>query len=1027
MKTKFNGFLTLILALIVQVSFAQQKTVTGNVSDESGMPLLGVTIVVKGTTNGTSTDFDGDYSIRVDEGATLVFSYLGYTNTEQVVGTSNTMNVTMTEDSQTLKAVDLVGYSGRSRENLTSAVSSIGSDKIELMTPTTNIDNMIQGHAAGVQVVAASGKPGQNAFVRVRGQGSLQPGGGSPLYIVDGVPVPETNLNAISGSDVADIKILKDAATTAQYGSRGANGVVLITTKGGRDGAGSSIKYSSRIGFTSKTPDNFKMMNADQKLAYELELGELGVNTQLPGYVYRNDAEELARLRGVNNNWKDAVLRTGIVQSNNLSMTGGGEDSNYYFSVGHDRDQGIIDHINGFERLSARLSLENQVKDWLRLRTSVGYSRTLSDETRDRNNAQNPFQTTYHNNPYQGVYLTDENGNILLDEDGEKMYDWGPSGLNPIEYVKTNRRMDVNNTIIANVGLDIDLLENLTYTFNTGVIHERSNIQAYGVPGNRLDELIGDPDYPGSKRDEGINRLDYTLTNILNYRINKNDHNLSLTALQEFNFNEYNRHYMFTEGFANPNLSTAESAGRVVDAFTRRNRLTLFSLAAIADYDYDSKYLASASIRRDGSSNFGTDNKYGTFWSVSAGWNIANEDFFNVEQIDNLKLRASYGTTGNRTIGRYKFAGTVGFNSGYPGGSATVPTNIENPDLQWEETSMIDIGLEFGMFNNRLRGVVDVYKRTTDNLLFNAPTSYESGIPGLSIASNLGKIENSGVEIELSGDIIRTMDWSWTLGGNITFYDNKIVNLNGISDDPNYSGMQAPGTFMQWWGVGEKINQFQLLDYAGIDDENGRPLYYGGDGEKYYYTELPEDIDNLIKKGSVFADFEGGFNTTVAYKGLSLTADFAYRGGNYIYNQMYQNAITDGQNAAGNQAVNAANFWREPGDATNGNVNPSPLYAAEANVTSTRFLEKGDYVRLRNITLAYNFSNKILENTPIHSVRVYAQGQNLLTFTKFNGDPEVGISSSETIDYAETVAPGEVTLYTYPNRKTVSFGVDITF
>lgn len=1021
--------MTLLLALIVQVTFAQQKTVTGHVSDETGTPLLGVTVVAKGTSNGVSTDFDGNYSIRVEEGQTLIFTYIGYKKAEKIVGSSSTISLTMTEDSETLKAVDLVGYSNRKQETLTSAVSTIGAEKIEQMVPTTNVDNMIQGNAAGVQVVAANGKPGQNAFVRIRGQGSLQPGGGSPLYIVDGVPIPETNLNAISGSDIADIKILKDAATTAIYGSRGANGVVLITTKSGSNNAESIIKYSSRIGITSKTPDRFKLMNASQKLAYELELGELGVNTatSLPGFIHRNDQTELNRLLDANTNWKDEILRSGIIQSNNLSMTGGNEDSNYYFSVGHDRDQGIIDHVMGFERMNARFGIENQVKDWLKLRTSVSYARILSDNTRDRNNAQNSFNSLYTNNPYQAVYLKDADGNTLYDENGDAMWDWGPSDLNPIEYVQTNTEMDVINTLIGNVGLDIDLLENLTYTFNTGVIHTRRRTEGYGVPGNRLDQLIGDPNFPGNKKDDSENILDYTITNLLNYNFSKDNHNFGLTGLQEFNFNEFNRAYMFTEGFANPNLQTSESAGRVVNAWTRRNRLTLFSYGAIADYDYDSKYLMSASIRRDGSSNFGSDNKYGTFWSVSAGWNIANEDFFNVEQIDNLKLRASYGTSGNRNIGRYSYVGTVGFDSGYPGGISTKPSNIENPNLQWEETTMYNFGLEFGMFNNRLRGVVDYYKRTTDNLLFYSPTSYESGAPGLRIASNLGKIENSGIELELSGDIIRTQDWSWTVGGNITFYDNQIAHLNGYSDDADFEGMVAQDTYMQWWGIGENINQFYLVDYAGVDDTNGRPLYYGGDGQTYYWSDLPTDIENKIKKGSVFADYEGGFNTRVAYKGLSLDANFVYKGGNYIYNQVYQNAVSDGMLVKDNQSIDASNFWREPGDASIKDINPSPLFGDEGRQTSTRFLEKGDYIRLRNITIAYDFSNKVLENTPINSLRIYAQGQNLLTFTKFNGDPEVGISSGESISYAETVAPGEVTLYSYPNRKSVSFGIDITF
>lgn len=1023
MKAMFNRFLLLFMAFTVQIGFAQQKTISGTVTDRDDMPVPGVAVQIQGSTTGTSTDFDGNYSINAEEGDVLEFSSVGFETQQRTVSGESTIDVVMQDDLQELDAVELVGYSNRKRENLTSAISSVSAEKIERFTPTTNVDQMLQGNAAGVQVAAANGKPGQNAFVRVRGQGTLQPGGGSPLYIVDGVPIEETDLNAVSGSDIQDIKVLKDAATTAQYGSRGANGVVMITTKKGKNDSEGVIKFSSRIGWTDKTPDNFKMMNSHQKLDYEREMGELGVEEALFGYAYQDNPEIMDELRGINTNWQDEVLRTGIVQSNNISMSGGSDKSNYYFSAGHERDQGVLDNVLGFERMNAKLGIESQVKDWLKLRANVNYSRSLTDNSRDRNNAQNPFQAMYNNNPYQDVYERDENGEVIYDEEGNPEYDWGFSGLNPIEYVKTNTEMDIVNTIIGNVGLDVDLLEDLTYSFNFGVVHKRLRSENVQVPGNRLDQLIGDPDFPGHKVDAGSNKLDYTITNLLNYNFSENDHNLGVTALQEFNFNEFNSYSISTSGYPNPNLITAISAGRVEDAYTKRNRLTLFSYGLLADYDYDSKYLFSASIRRDGSSNFGKDNQYGTFWSVSAGWNIANEDFFEFDPVDDLKLRASYGTTGNRNIGRYRYLGTIQNEGGYPGGSTAVPDNYGNPELQWEETTMMDIGIEFNMFGRRLRGVVDYYIKNTDNLLFNAPKAYESGIPGFNVASNLGEIENTGWELSLAGDIIRNNDWTWMVGGNITFYDNKIKSLTGIADS---DGFEAPNTFMQWWGVGEKINQFYLLEYAGLDDENGRPLYYGGDGEKYYYSDLPTDQENRVKKGSVFPKFEGGINTTVAYRGLSLTADFAYKGGNHIYNQVYQNAMSDGADPSSNQAVDAANFWREPGDAAKG-ANPNPQYHSEANQDSDRFLEKGDYLRLRNLTIAYEFPKSVLDNLPINSLRIYGQGQNLLTFTKFHGDPEVGIASGETLEYSEIVAPGELTLYSYPNRKTLSVGLDVTF
>ncbi|MGS2764909.1 SusC/RagA family TonB-linked outer membrane protein [Sinomicrobium sp. M5D2P9] len=1021
MRSKITQILTLLLAFVVHVSFAQEKTITGKVTDETGMPLPGVNIVVDGSNTGTQTDFDGNYSITVNQGQVLVFTYIGMTATRKTVGSGMVINVEMTEDTQALEEVVVTGYSFKRQEQLASAVSTVSSEEIERMVPTTNVDNMLQGKAPGVSVIGANGKPGQNAFVRIRGQGSLTQGGADPLYIVDGAPLREDQLNAISGNDIESVKILKDAATTAVYGSRGANGVVIITTKSGRKNQDATIRLNSRYGFTDEIPLNFDIMNATSKLNFEKELGDLGVTAaqSLPGYTAT--PQERARLIANGIDWRDEVLRQGIVQSNNISISGGEEKVDYFVSLSHDRDTGILDHVFGFERTNARANTKFQANDWLDISVGVGHSRSLADATRDRNNAQNPFRAAYDINGYETMYQLDADGNVVLDANGNPQWNWTSTSLNPIEYVQTNLEMVVNNITLANLAANIKFNDNWNYRFSGAVNSQNEVRETQMLPGNRLDQLIGDSEFPGSKTDRNTRRVDYTLSNLLTYRLQTEDHDLEASGLYEFNFNEFNRGFMSSAGYPSAELSTVSNAGRINDAYTERNRLALVSYGLFANYDYKQKYIVGGSLRYDGSSNFGQDKQWGLFYSVSGAWNIAKEDFFNVDAINDLKLRVSYGTTGNRNIGRYANQNTVSYESGYPGGQATRPDNIGNPDLQWESSAMSDIGMEFSLFNYRLKGAIDYYKKTTDNLLFRVPTPYESGLQFIN--SNVGEIQNSGLEIDLSGDIIRKNDMRWAIGANISFLDNKIVRLPEAETPGESNDIEPTDAFYINWKEGSPINEFYLIRYAGVDSDNGRPLYYGADGNTYYWEDMPEGDNRVMTGKSTIADFEGGFYTDFNYKGFGLRADFVYRSGNYIYNQVRANLVNDGFTPRVNQAEEAFNYWKQPGDT---NVNPSPLYAAEARQTSDRWLQKGDYIRMRNITLSYNLSENVLERTPFKSVRFYVQGQNLLTFTNFFGDPEVGISSGESVSYENTVAPGEVTLYSYPQRRMYTFGIDIS-
>ncbi len=1033
MNQKLRGILMLFLALVVQISFAQEKTISGTVSDDVGLPLPGANIIIKETNTGTQSDFDGNYSLTVNVGQTLVFSYVGFETQEVTVGVANTINIAMVAGAL-LEEVVVTGYSTRNKTVQTSAVVSISASEISELSPTTSIDNLLQGKAAGVQVTSANGKPGQGAFVRIRGIGSLTAGASSPLYVVDGAVIREDDLANVPNEDIENITVLKDAATTARYGSRGASGVVVITTKKGNRNKDAIVRFSSRFGFTSRIKPNFDIMNAEQKLQYEAELYALGVSAaaNTAGVTTTPGTPERQFLLDHETDWQDLMLKDGIIQNNNVSFSGGSDNMDYYFSVGHDRNTGIIDQLDGFERINSRLNLNFDAKEWLKVGVNVGYSRSTSDEPRDRNNAQNPFRAMYDYNPYETEFVLDEDGNVVLDASGNPVYSPTHTTFNVRGALLSEPAIDIENNLLSSVDAQVLFSDNFSYGLNAAFNAINRRTESYSKPGGILDAIIGDPANPGNKLDTGTYRYDFTISNRLNYNLDSNNHNLNLLGLIEYNMNQNNGYQIRSIGYPSAQLTTQINGNQSTLTETTRNILTLFSYGLFADYDYKEKYLASASIRYDGSSNFGDDNKYGTFWSGSLGWNIAKEDFFNIEAINDLKIRAAYGTVGNRDgIDRYASQNLVSFTP-YPGGSATQTSNFGNPGIKWETTTTTNVGLEFNLFNRRVRGVTDYFIRRTEDLLFLIPTADEAGIvtpdvPALlGVVGNLGVIENKGLEVSLQGDIFRSDDFKWTVGGNIVFLDTEIVELPDIDGDGEGDDVFPNSSFNIAWSEGVKINEHYLVRYAGVDPETGAPLYYGADGETYRGLDLPEGENRVFQGKSTIADKEGGFFSNITYKGFGLRTDFVFKAGNWINNFVESNLVSDGVNIDDNQALAAFNYWQQPGDT---NVLPSPLIPQdELNaVNSDRFLEKGDYIRMRNVTLSYNFPKVSLDRTPISSLRIYVQGQNLLTFTEFFGDPEVGLSSGETIDFADAVAPGEATLYSYPNTKSIQLGIDVSF
>ena len=1013
MRLRFKWIYTLILAFLVQFSFAQEKTVTGVVS-ENGMPLPGATVVIKGTSKGVSTDFDGKYAIAAKTGDVLEISYVGMKTKAMTVGASNKMDVVLEADN-TLEEVVITSYTAKGKSLLTSAISKVSSEDIKSLAPTTTLDNMMQGKAAGVTVVASNGRPGGNAFMRIRGISSLTGAGNVPLYIVDGTIVDETILNSIAPTDVEDVTILKDPATSAQYGSRASAGVVLITTKRGQKNREATVSVNTRYGYTEEIPFRFNMMTPAQKLQYEKELGNLGLPAALALPGFTSTPQQLQTLIDRSPDWNELITRDGVVRSASFNINGGGKEFDYSFSASTDRDNGSLNNIFGFERFNVRGAVNYSAKKWLDTGFTVSHNRNINDGTRDRNNAQNPFRARFDTAPYQTVYQQDANGNVLLDAEGKPLWNWTNTQLNPIEYLTTNLEDAIENVTLGSFYSKIKFTDKLSYTFRAAVTSQFNVRETYSLPGNRLDQLIGDPAFPGLKTDSNFRRIDYTLTNLLSY-IHKGDkHSFSLTALQEYNELETNSMFIRSSGYANSSLSTVINAGRIDAANTQRGQTALMSYGLFGSYDYKEKYIVDFSARADGSSVFGFDNRWGYFYTGSAAWNIAKEDFFKVKSIEVLKLRASYGITGqSRSLGFYASIPTVNFTPGLPGGQATGIAEPGNPLLQWEEQAQYNIGLEYGMFNGRLRGSVDYFNKETINLLNRVISQDVTDLPNL--PTNIGRIRNKGIEIEISGDLIRKENFKWTLGGNVALLDTEVLET--------FNGLDVPYGFNLNIREGAKIGEYYMLDWAGVDPQTGRPQYFGADGNKYFFQTLPAGNNRIMTGKTPLPTYEGGAFTTINYKGWGLRTDWFFRGGNYIYNQVRANLVSDGRAVLGNQAVDAFNYWKNPGDT---NVLPNPLFQAETNLTSTRWLEKGDFIRLRSLEVSYTFQKNVLKHLPFSNLRFYAQAQNLLTITDFWGDPEVGISSGESLSQASTVFPGELTLYSYPTRRIFTFGVDITF
>ena len=606
----------------------------------------------------------------------------------------------------------------------------------------------------------------------------------------------------------------------------------------------------------------------------------------------------------------------------------------------------------------------------------------------------------------------DADGNVVNDAQGNPIFNPTSTGFPIARALTTEPENNRNFLIIGGAYADVKFSEKFSNRFSVNATSNRFNRTNRSIAGGVLQGFVGDANFPGTQTDNYSLDFEYNVNNILSYRDSFGLHNIGADFLLEYNENIFTDLFATSRGFPSPDIPYQDVAAEATAAGSEERRRILFSQGLFLDYNYDEKYILSGSIRRDGSSRFAPDNKYGYFYSGSAAWNLAKEDFLQGSFVDDLKLRASYGTSGNQNIGNFAYLDLLQFNT-YNGFTTAIPVGVGNPDIQWESQAILDIGVEFALFNNRVSGVVDYFKKNSRDLLLDRPISQTVGDENNSITANIGEIENSGVEVSLKADVIRNADFIWTVGGNASFLDNEVVSLVDGEDIPNGTTRLREG---------EEVYSFFLVRYAGVNPANGQPLYY--DADDNLTNEYSSADAVLLEDKSPFANLEGGFYTSLKYKGFGLRGDFVFKKGNYILNYQRSSGVQI-SNIDANQRVEAFNYWKEPGDQ---NVLPNPIYANTADQTSTRFLESGDYVRLRTLTLDYRVPSEFLSQFSLDGLRLYATGQNLLTWTDYNGDPEIGLGSAETADAGtQGFVPGEFSLFSYPQTKSYTFGVELSF
>lgn len=974
---RLSLWLLLFAVLGIQSALAQTYKVKGNVVSKSdNEPLIGVSILQKGTTNGVVTDIDGNYELQIQGGeATLVFSYIGLQTQElKVNARTGVLNVAMEDDSHLMDDVVVVAYGVRKKGTIAGSVSTVKNDKLENV-PAPSFDQALQGQTTGLSVISNSGEPSKAATFQIRGTNSIN-SGTAPLFILDGVPISSSDFNTISPSDIESISVLKDASSTSIYGARAANGVVVITTKRGLSMDKAKVTFRAQYGFSQLAQNNWNMMNTAERIQYEKEIG---IDTG-------KDYDVLSR---TDVNWLDMVFNDRApLQNYEVSVNRATDRLNYFVSGGF-YDQDGIAQSSTFRRYNMRANAEVKASDWLKVGTNSMVAYEEVEQADDGSYAlYTPISACRFMLPYWNPY--NEDGSLASENDGT----WTGTGSNPIEWMANNPVTNKKYKVLSTVFAEITPIKNLTIRAQFGADYSHSTAFMQSFPSYIINNEMGTAGRNSS------DMLNLTETTTVNYRWELNsDHSFNFLLGQEGVDYRSEGFQVITTGQSNDfltNISSGTRASSWADSTTSYSYLSFFGRG---EYNYKDLYYADFSVRADASSRFGTGNRWAGFWSLGFMWNLKSEPFLkDIEWLSSAQIALSTGTSGNSSIPDYDHLALVSGKANYEDQAGIYPSQSGNEDLSWEKLWSSNVALRLG-FIDRINLDIEFYNKKTTNMLMLVPDSYALTGEG-EHWDNIGAMLNRGVEFNVSADVIRTKDFVWSVNANASYNKNKLLEL--------YNGVQEyeVSTTATKLVVGHSVSEFYINRYAGVNPANGDALWYTKDGQ---ITNEYNEGDKVMTGKTFDAPWQGGFGTSLAWKGFSLAAQFSWVADRWMFNNDRYFEESNGLYAAYNQSKRLLyDRWKQPGDITD-----IPRHGVTPQFDD-RFLENASFLRLKNVTLAYAFPQRLLSKSNFFSsARIYLQGQNLLTFTGFTGlDPE----SSSNVYKAQ-----------YPMSRQFTLGVEVSF
>ena len=1032
-------FLAIVVSATLWAAVQQEIRISGTVISD-GEPLPGVSVQIKGETTGTITDMDGKYSISAPSDAILVYRFVGLKTVEQSVNGRNMINVTLESDSKELDEVMVVAYATAKKYSFTGAASTVKGDEIAKLQ-VASVSRALEGTVSGVQASAASGQPGTDAEIRIRGIGSIN-ASSAPLYVVDGVPF-DGSVNSINPDDIASMTVLKDAASAALYGSRGANGVIIITTKQGQTDSKTTVNVKASFGGSNRAVRDYDRIGTNDyfQLYWEALRNQYAKDTEnyTPATAAAQASKDLVtKLMGDGPNpygtnypqpvgtdgklvdgarplwdfdWSDAMEQQALRTELNLNVSGGGQKNQYFFSAGYLNDKGIALE-SGYQRFNLRSNITREMTSWLKGGVNMSFAHSMqnypvSSDTKTSNviNAGRTMPGFYP------IYEVNADGSLKTDANGELIPDFGsyrPSGSTSNWNLPATLPLDkserMKDEFSGRTFLEVTFIPGLKFktSFNFDLINYNSL--------DFTNSLIG----PSVTTGGGSSRVNtrtfsWTWNNIVTYDKTIGEHHFNILAGQEAYSYRYDELSASRTKMALPDMPELVVGSQLTGGSGYRIDYALAGYFTQLLYDYQSKYFFSASYRRDGSSRFAPETRWGNFWSLGASWRIDRENFMisTSDWLSALTLKASYGAQGNDNLGTYYASKGLYAIVSNLGENALVSDRIATPKLKWETNLNFNVGIDFSLWNNRVSGSFDFFQRRSKDLLYSRPVAPSLGYK--SVDENVGALKNTGIELSLNGTLINTQDFIWKLGLNLTHYKNEVTELP-LKDMPP-SGVNK-------LAVGRSVYDFYTKEWAGVDPENGNPLWY---------MDILDKDDNVVGRGttSVYKDATdyfvnksslpkvyGGFNTSFSYKGVELSAIFAYSVGGYIMNRDITMILHNGSSAGRAWSKEILNRWTPENRYTD-----VPALATTTNnwtSYSTRFLQNNSYMRLKNLTLSYTLPKQLVSKAALSNVQVFVQSDNLFTIHRNQGlDPEQGITG--------------LTYYRYPAMRSFTGGINVTF